>query len=75
MKKDPKEIVKTVVTAHDVEIHLADGTVLGVSSNKDSFHFSLSGVQVPTEWGYNKKDPTNQRMSNVNNCYYVRPQL
>ena len=65
--KDPKEIVKTVVTAHDVEIHLADGTVLSVSSNRDYFHFSLSGVELPTRWGH---QGLFTESNNTQNCYY-----
>lgn len=68
--KDPKKIVKTVATDHDVQIHLADGTVLHVSSNKDSFHFSLSGVKTPTLWGF---APEHSIVSNnTQNCYYKR---
>jgi len=66
---NPEEIICTKVTKYEVDITLANGVVLHVSSLSEGFHFSLSNIEQYTEWGLH---PDHLHVfANTQKCSYI----
>jgi hypothetical protein len=66
--EDGSKIVKVESTEHSVNIHLQNGVVLYISSNKDTFNFHFSSVELPLNWGYYTQMLA--QSSNYMECFY-----